>query len=91
MREHGFPAYTTSVGWLGYSEAKLRRLCREGIARGLSHFKIQLGASVGDDTRRTQIVRDEIGEYRKLMMDANQVWDGGQTIASMQRLAAFEP
>ncbi|WP_437612985.1 L-fuconate dehydratase [Sorangium sp. So ce834] len=91
MRAHGFPAYTTSVGWLGYSDAKLRRLCREGLARGFSHFKIKVGASLEDDIRRAQIIREEIGADRRLMMDANQVWDVDQAIASMQRLAAFDP
>ncbi|WP_437815509.1 L-fuconate dehydratase [Sorangium sp. So ce1078] len=91
MRERGFPAYTTSAGWLGYSDAKLRRLCREGIARGFSHFKIKVGANIDDDIRRAQIIREEIGPHRRLMMDANQVWDVDQAIASMRRLAAFDP
>ncbi|WP_437337144.1 L-fuconate dehydratase [Sorangium sp. So ce394] len=91
MRERGFPAYTTSAGWLGYSDAKLRRLCREGLARGFSHFKMKVGANLDDDIRRAQILREEIGAHRRLMMDANQVWDVDQAIASMQRLAAFDP
>jgi L-fuconate dehydratase len=91
MRAHGFPAYTTSAGWLGYSDAKLRRLCREELARGFSHFKMKVGANLDDDIRRAQILREEIGAHRRLMMDANQVWDVDQAIASMQRLAAFDP
>ncbi|WP_437959324.1 L-fuconate dehydratase [Sorangium sp. So ce119] len=91
MRQHGFPAYTTSAGWIGYSDDKLRQLCREALARGFSHFKIKVGASIDDDVRRARIVREEIGAQRRLMMDANQVWDVGQAIASMQRLAAFDP
>ncbi|XYI00907.1 L-fuconate dehydratase [Sorangium sp. So ce1128] len=91
MRAHGFPAYTTSAGWIGYSDEKLRRLCREGLARGFSHFKIKVGANIDDDVRRAGIIREEIGAERKLMMDANQVWDVGQAVASMRRLAAFDP
>ncbi|WP_437742645.1 L-fuconate dehydratase [Sorangium sp. So ce1504] len=91
MRQHGFPAYTTSAGWIGYSDDKLRQLCREALARGFSHFKIKVGASIDDDVRRAQIIREEIGAQRRLMMDANQVWDVGQAIASMRRLAAFDP
>ncbi|XXX81597.1 L-fuconate dehydratase [Sorangium sp. So ce134] len=91
MRARGFPAYTTSAGWLGYSDATLRRLCREGVARGFSHFKLKVGASIDDDIRRARIVREEIGAHRALMMDANQVWDVDQAIASMRRLAAFDP
>lgn len=91
MRQHGFPAYTTSAGWIGYSDDKLRQLCREALARGFSHFKIKVGANIDDDVRRAQILREEIGPQRRLMMDANQVWDVHQAIASMQRLAAFDP
>ncbi|WP_437290002.1 enolase C-terminal domain-like protein [Sorangium sp. So ce406] len=91
MRQRGFPAYTTSAGWIGYPDDKLRQLCREALARGFSHFKIKVGASIDDDVRRARIVREEIGAQRRLMMDANQVWDVGQAIASMQRLAVFDP
>src|SRR5438093_3516151 len=61
MRQHGFPAYTTSAGWLGYSDEKLRRLCREGLAAGWSHFKINVGVNIEDDIRRARIIREEIG------------------------------
>ena len=76
----GYPAYTTSAGWLGYSDEKIRRLCREAIADGWSHFKIKVGGDLADDVRRCAIIREEIGPDRKLMMDANQVWDVGEAI-----------
>ena len=91
MLRDGYPAYTTSAGWLGYSDDKIRRLCREGIAHGWSHFKIKVGRDLEDDIRRAGIVRAEIGPDRKLMMDANQVWEVGQAIASMRQLARFDP
>jgi L-fuconate dehydratase len=91
MQAVGFPAYTTSAGWLGYSDAKLRRLCREAIAEGWSHFKIKVGRDIDDDIRRCTIIREEIGPERKLMMDANQVWDVGDAITWMQQLARFDP
>jgi L-fuconate dehydratase len=91
MRQHGFPAYTTSAGWLGYSDEKLRRLCRDGLAAGWSHFKIKVGVNIEDDIRRARIIREEIGPEHKLMMDANQVWDVGEAITHMQRLASFNP
>src|SRR6266545_706156 len=78
MRRDGFPAYTTSVGWLGYPDDKVRRLCREGVGEGWSQFKMKVGASLEDDVRRAALVREEIGPERKLMMDANQAWDVGQ-------------
>lgn len=91
MLENGFPAYTTSAGWLGYSDDKLRLLCREAIANGWSHFKIKVGRDVEDDIRRCTIIREEIGWERKLMMDANQCWDVQAAINTMQRLARFNP
>ena len=91
MRQAGYPAYTTSVGWLGYSDDKLRHLCREAVAEGWTHFKLKVGAHLDDDMRRARIIREEIGWERKLMMDANQVWDVGEAIAHMRHLAAFDP
>ncbi len=91
MRAHGYPAYTTSAGWLGYDDAKIRRLAREGVAQGWTHFKQKVGANLDEDIRRARILREEIGPDRKLMMDANQVWEVDEAIANMRRLAQFDP
>ena len=91
MCERGYPAYTTSAGWLGYSDEKLRRLCREAVAGGWNHLKIKVGGDLDDDIRRCTIIREEIGWERKLMMDANQVWDVGQAIVHMKALSRFDP
>ena len=91
MRAKGYPAYTTSAGWLGYSDDKLRRLCREAIAQGWNHLKIKVGRDLEDDIRRCTIIREEIGWDRKLMTDANQVWDVPQAIEWMKHLARFQP
>jgi len=91
MRAHGYPAYTTSAGWLGYSDEKMRQLIHEGIAEGWTHFKMKVGADPADDVRRAAIMRAEIGPARRLMLDANQVWDVGQAIDAMQRLIPFDP
>ena len=91
MLAQGFPAYTTSAGWLGYSEEKIRRLAREGVAQGWTHFKQKVGGDIEEDMRRAAILREEIGWDRKLMMDANQVWDVDEAISNMRRLAAFDP
>lgn len=91
MQRDGFPAYTTSVGWLGFSDTQLRELCRDATARGWTHFKIKVGADIEDDLRRATIIREEIGGFRKLMMDANQRGDVGEAISNMQRLARFGP
>jgi L-fuconate dehydratase len=87
----GYPAYTTSVGWLGYDDAKIRRLCREALADGWTRFKLKVGADVEDDIRRARIVREEIGPDRMLAVDANQRWDVGVAIGWMARLAEFDP
>ncbi len=91
MVEEGYPAYTTSAGWLGYPDEKMRRLCREGVEKGWTHFKIKVGSDLEDDIRRAALVREEIGGERKLMLDANQVWDVGEAIAWMERLKEFDP
>jgi len=91
MLQSGFPAYTTSVGWIGYSDEKLRMLCRQAVADGWSHVKMKVGQNIDDDVRRARIVREEIGPDRRLMMDANQVWDVGEAIANLEHLVDFDP
>jgi L-fuconate dehydratase len=86
----GYPAYTTSAGWMGYADDKVRRLCREAIADGFTHFKVKVGADPADDARRVGLVREEIGPDRKLMIDANQRWDVGEAIRNVQALARFD-
>jgi L-fuconate dehydratase len=87
----GYPAYTTSVAWLGYPDDKLRALCRAGREAGWSAFKMKVGASLEDDVRRARLIREEIGPAARLMMDANQKWDVAEAIANMRELAAFDP
>jgi L-fuconate dehydratase len=91
MLRDGYPAYTTSAGWLGYPDEQIRRLCQEGIAAGWSHFKIKVGSDLQDDLRRAAIIREEIGPDRKLMMDANQRWGVDEAIAWMRELARYDP
>jgi len=91
LRASGYPAYTTSSGWLGYDDAKIRRLCREGVAAGWTQFKLKVGRDRVDDIRRLAIVREEIGPDRVLMVDANQVWDVDQAIDWMTDLAFARP
>lgn len=91
MEAQGYPAYTTSAGWLGYSDDKIRALCREGLAQGWDRFKIKVGRDLQDDRRRCAIIREEIGSTRALMTDANQVWDVSQAIDWMRELAPHRP
>jgi L-fuconate dehydratase len=91
MRRDGYPAYTTSTGWLGYPDEKVRRLCGEALAQGWTAFKMKVGMSLPDNERRAQLMREEIGPARKLMMDANQCWDVGEAVRQMRSLARFDP
>ena len=91
LREHGYPAYTTSVGWFGFSDEKVRRLCREALAEGWTHFKLKVGGSAEDDLRRGRLVRSEIGWENKLMVDANQRWGVVEAIGRTRQLAELQP
>lgn len=91
MQAGGYPAYTTSAGWIGYSDDKVRQLCHEAIAAGFTHIKMKVGIDIASDVRRAKLIRDVIGPDRFLMVDANQVWDVPQAIEWMQHLASFHP
>ena len=91
MERDGYPSYTTSAGWLGYDDDLLRELCRKNIAAGWNDFKIKVGRDLQDDIRRCRIIREEIGSDRRLMMDANQVWEVQDAIEWMSHLAEFDP
>ncbi|HWE96309.1 MAG TPA: L-fuconate dehydratase [Tepidisphaeraceae bacterium] len=91
VRDLGYPAYTTSTGWLGYSDEKVRRLCDEATAAGWTHFKMKVGQDLEANRRRAALMRDAIGPDRTLMMDANQCWDVDEAIRQMQSLAEFNP
>lgn len=91
LKKSGYPAYTTSAGWLGYSDEKIRRLCREALKEGWSHFKMKVGANLEDDLRRAAIIREEIGYEAKFMVDANQKWEVDEAIEKMKALAKYKP
>ena len=91
MRRDGYPAYTTSTGWLGYPDEKVRRLCREAIAQGWTHFKMKVGQDLAGNERRAALMKEELGPSRTLMMDANQCWDVDEAIRQMKVLARFDP
>ena len=91
LSESGYPCYTTSAGWLGYSDDKLRRLCQEAVDAGYHHVKLKVGANLDDDIRRLRIAREVIGYGANLMIDANQVWDVPEAITWVKALAEFKP
>ncbi|MBV8885472.1 MAG: hypothetical protein JO235_15955, partial [Chroococcidiopsidaceae cyanobacterium CP_BM_RX_35] len=87
IQRDGYPAYNSSVGWQGYSDDKVRQLCREALNRGWRNFKLKVGRNIEDDIRRAELIRSEIGYECKLMMDANQAWEVGEAIKNIQQLA----
>jgi L-fuconate dehydratase len=87
----GYPAYTTSAGWLGYSDEKVAALVRQARAEGFAHVKMKVGADPDSDVRRAALIKEVLGPDGVLMMDANQVWGVDEAIAAMRPLAAFEP
>jgi L-fuconate dehydratase len=90
-RRDGLPAYTTSIGWLGFSDEEVRERCRLAVTEGWRHLKMKVGATLADDVRRAAMIREEIGPETRLMMDANQVWEVEEAIAATQRLSEFDP
>jgi L-fuconate dehydratase len=87
----GYPAYTTSAGWLGYDDEKVAGLVREALADGFRHVKMKVGGDLESDARRAALIRDVLGSDGVLMMDANQVWGVDQAVAAMKVLREFDP
>ena len=91
LQAEGYPCYTTSAGWLGYSDEKLRLLCREARMAGFTHTKFKVGRNLQDDIRRLTIAREELGEDICIMIDANQVWEVEEAISWVRELAFSRP
>ncbi|XP_072544135.1 mitochondrial enolase superfamily member 1 [Salminus brasiliensis] len=91
MLKEGYPAYTTSCAWLGYSDEQLTKLCSAALAEGWTRFKVKVGADLQDDIRRCSLIRKMIGPEKTLMIDANQRWDVAEAISWVTKLAEFRP
>lgn len=91
LREHGLPAYTTSAGWLGYTDDQVVSLAEEAVAQGFTHLKMKVGGDPADDLRRARLLRATVGDDVTLMMDANQRWDVDEAIERMAELAEVSP
>ncbi|HEV2414070.1 MAG TPA: enolase C-terminal domain-like protein [Candidatus Dormibacteraeota bacterium] len=91
MLRDGFPAYTTSAGWIGYSDAKIRSLAHEAMEEGFTHLKLKVGGDLQSDLRRARILREAIGPDRRLMLDANQVWGVDDAIRAIDTLREVDP
>jgi L-fuconate dehydratase len=91
LLETGYPAYTTSAGWLGYDDEKVGALARQAVADGFHHVKMKVGQDLDNDSRRAALIRDVLGDGGSLMMDANQVWGVDEAIAAAGVLSQFDP
>ena len=91
LLKEGYPAYTTTPGWLGYSDDKLDRLAREAVEQGFTMIKLKVGADVADDVRRMKVARAAVGDGIRIAVDANQRWDVGPAIDWMRALAPHDP
>ncbi|XP_022091577.1 mitochondrial enolase superfamily member 1-like isoform X2 [Acanthaster planci] len=91
LLKDGYPAYTTSTAWLGYSDEVLLQRCRKALSEGWTKFKMKVGSDLADDIHRAELLRNEIGYDKILMMDANQKWGVDETIEWMGKLAMFKP
>ncbi|MFC7328058.1 enolase C-terminal domain-like protein [Marinactinospora rubrisoli] len=88
---HGYPAYTTTPGWLGYSDERLVQLARAAVAEGFTQIKLKVGADLADDLRRLRLAREAVGPDVRIAVDANQRWDVAEAVAWMRELAPFDP
>ncbi|MEC4016700.1 enolase C-terminal domain-like protein [Streptomyces sp. H27-D2] len=91
LRERGYPAYTTSPGWLGYSDEKLAGLARQAVADGFGQIKLKVGGDLDDDVRRLRLARECVGPGIRIAVDANQRWDVAEALRWMRALAPYEP
>ncbi|HZQ81429.1 MAG TPA: enolase C-terminal domain-like protein [Gaiellaceae bacterium] len=90
LEESGYPAYTTSAGWLGYTDEKVTALAQEAVASGFTHIKMKVGQDLTSDARRAALLRGVLGSH-SLMMDANQYWGVDEAVAAMRVLGAYDP
>ncbi|XP_024135709.1 mitochondrial enolase superfamily member 1 [Oryzias melastigma] len=91
MLREGYPAYTTSCAWLGYSDQQLQQLCTDALKSGWTKFKVKVGADLDDDVRRCRLIREMIGPENTLMIDANQRWDVSEAVGWVSELAEVKP
>lgn len=91
LEARGYPAYCTSVGWMGYDDAKIQRLCREALKEGWNAFKLKVGGDPASDLRRAELLRREIGPQRMLSLDANQKWGVAEAIERSRAFLDLKP
>jgi L-fuconate dehydratase len=91
LERQGYPAYTTTPGWIGYSDAKLTQLSRQAVADGFTQIKLKVGGNVDADARRLALAREAVGPNVRIAVDANQRWSVAQAISAIEALAPYDP
>lgn len=91
LRHNGYPAYTTTPGWLGYTDETLVRLAREAVTDGFGQIKLKVGADLETDLRRMRLAREAVGPDIRIAIDANQRWDVEEAIDWVGRLSTYDP
>jgi L-fuconate dehydratase len=91
LERTGHPAYTTTPGWIGYSDEKLVELSRQAVADGFTQIKLKVGADIEDDMRRMALARQAVGPGIRIAVDANQRWGVAQAIAAITAIAPWDP
>ncbi|MGW2377106.1 MULTISPECIES: L-fuconate dehydratase [Kitasatospora] len=91
LLQRGYPAYTTSPGWLGYDDEKLTRLARAAVSDGFRQIKLKVGADLADDIRRCRAARAAVGPDIRMAIDANQRWNVAEAVEWTKALAEFAP
>lgn len=88
----GYPAYDTSVGWLGYGRDELLANCRASVDAGYRAVKLKVGGpDLAEDVARVAAVREALGDEILIMVDANQRWGVGDAIAAGRAFAPLAP
>jgi L-fuconate dehydratase len=91
LERHGYPAYTTTPGWIGYSDERLVQLSRQAVADGFTQIKLKVGADIAADAKRLALAREAVGPDIRVAVDANQRWGVAQAIAAIDELASWDP
>jgi len=87
----GYPAYTTTPGWLGYTDDKMVQLARAAVAEGFDQIKLKVGGDLATDIRRMRLARETVGPDVRIAVDANQRWGVGEAVAWIRALTPWEP
>lgn len=90
LTKTGYPAYTTSAGWLGYNDNEVIQKLNDAYEKGWRRFKLKVGQNLNDDIRRCRIFRDTLGPDVILAIDANQIWDVDEAVSWIKRLEPFQ-